>query len=129
MPAMPSPDTLEAFIARVVSGAHAEAIEEFYTPDSTMQENQAAPRVGREANAANERRVLSKVRSVHTTCVRPVFVNGDHVVIRWIFRFDRLDGTVMQMEELAWQRWEGERIAEETFFYDPAQLVPKAPSA
>ena len=29
------------------------------------------------------------------------------------------------MEELACQRWEGERIAEETFFYDPAQRVPK----
>ena len=31
------------------------------------------------------------------------------------------------MEELAWQRWEGERIAEEQFFYDPAQLAPKRP--
>lgn len=122
---MPSPDTLEAFIARVVSGAHAQAIEEFYTPDSTMQENQSPPRVGRDTNIANERRALSRVRSVQTTCVRPVLVNGDHVVIRWIFRFERLDGSLVQMEELAWQRWEGERIAEETFFYDPAQLAPK----
>jgi hypothetical protein len=29
------------------------------------------------------------------------------------------------MEELAYQRWEGEHIAAETFFYDPAQRVPK----
>jgi hypothetical protein len=29
-----------------------------------------------------------------------------------------------RIEELAYQRWEGERIAEETFFYDPAQLLP-----
>jgi hypothetical protein len=28
------------------------------------------------------------------------------------------------MEELAYQRWEGDRIAEETFFYDPAQTKP-----
>jgi hypothetical protein len=27
------------------------------------------------------------------------------------------------MEELAYQRWEGDRIAEECFFYDPAQLA------
>ena len=40
-------------------------------------------------------------------------------------RFEWLDGTVTRMEELAYQRLEGERIAEETFFYDPAQLVPK----
>jgi hypothetical protein len=25
---------------------------------------------------------------------------------------------------LTYQRWEGERIAEETFFFDPAQRVP-----
>ena len=60
-----------------------------------------------------------------STCVRPVFVHGDRVVIRWIFRFEWLDGTVTRMEELAYQRWEGERVAEEEFFYDPAQLVPR----
>jgi hypothetical protein len=31
----------------------------------------------------------------------------------------------MRMEELAYQRWDGERIAQETFFYDPAQRAPK----
>jgi hypothetical protein len=31
------------------------------------------------------------------------------IVIRGIFRFEWLDGTVTQMEEIAWQRWEGER--------------------
>jgi hypothetical protein len=31
------------------------------------------------------------------------------------------------MKELAYQRWDGERIAEETFFYDPAQRIPQRP--
>jgi hypothetical protein len=57
--------------------------------------------------------------------VRPVFVSGERVVIRWQFRFEWLDDTVTEMEEIACQRWEGECIAEETFFYDPAQRVPK----
>ena len=121
---MPTSDTLERFIARVEQNAHVEAVEEFYTANASMQENQSAPRVGRETHVANERRVLSRAKTVASTCVRPVFVHGDHVVIRWIFRFEWLDGTVTRMEELAWQRWEGERIAEETFFYDPAQRVP-----
>jgi hypothetical protein len=122
---MPTTDTLERFIHRVEQNAHAEACEEFYTEHSTMQENQAPPRVGREAHVANERLVLTKAKSMTSTCVRPVLVNGDHVVIRWIFRFEWLDGSVTQMEELAYQRWEGERIAQETFFYDPAQRVLK----
>jgi hypothetical protein len=31
------------------------------------------------------------------------------------------DGGKMQQEEVAWQTWRGEKIATETFFYDPAQ--------
>jgi hypothetical protein len=122
---MPTEDTLNRFIARVEANAHAEACEEFHTPDSTMQENQSPPRVGRDAHAAAERAVLARAKSVMSTCVRPVFANGDHVVIRWIFRFEWLDGSVTQMEEIAYQHWVGEQIASEQFFYDPAQRVLK----
>jgi hypothetical protein len=124
---VPTAETLERFIALVERNAHVEAVEAFYTADASMQENQSPPRTGRDAHAANERRVLAKAKSVASQCVRPVFVHGDRVVIRWIFRFEWLDGSVTRMEELACQRWEGERIAEETFFYDPAQLVPRRP--
>jgi len=124
---MPSPQTLERFIARVEENAHADAILEFYADNASMQENQSAPRVGRDALAAQERAVLAKARSVRSTCVRPVFVNGDRVVVRWIFEFEWQDGTRTRMEELAYQRWSGERVVEETFFYDPAQLVPRKP--
>ena len=122
---MPTTETLERFIARVEQNAHAEACEEFYTEDSSMQENQSPARVGRDAHVQNECRVMARARSVSSTCVRPAFVSGDKVVIRWIFHFEWLDGTVTHMEELAYQRWQGERIAEETFFYDPAQRIPK----
>ena len=121
---MPSPETLERFIARVESNHHAEAIEEFYAPDASMQENDMAPRVGRDNLVANERRVLAKMKSVRSTCVRPVFVSGDRVVVRWIFEFETLEGKRIRMEELACQRWEGDRVAEEKFFYDPKQLTP-----
>ena len=122
---MPTPETLERFIELVEQNAHVEAVAGFYTADATMQENQSAPRAGRDEHIANERRVLAKARALTSQCIRPVFVNGDRVVIRWVFRFEWHDGTVTQMEELAYQRWAGERIEEETFFYDPAQLQPK----
>ncbi len=121
---MPSPDVLERFIARVEANFHAEAIEEFYAPGASMQENDLPARVGRDALAANERKVLARMRSVKSTCVRPVFVNGDRVVIRWVFEFETLEGAGARMEELAYQRWEGDRVVEERFFYDPRQLAP-----
>lgn len=98
---MPSRETLERYIAQVERNAHVEAIEEFYADDASMRENQSAPRVGRDTLVANERRVLAKARSVQSSCVRPVFVNGDLVVVRWIFQFDWLEGGRTRMEELA----------------------------
>ena len=121
---MPSPETLERLIARVEQNAHAEALAEFYAENASMRENQGEPRRGRDLLVANERKVLARAKSVRSRCVRPLFVDGNRVVIRWVFEFEWLDKTFTRMEELAYQRWEGERIAEEQFFYDPAQMVP-----
>ncbi len=125
---MPTSETLERFIARVEQNAHAEAIAEFYTLDASMQENLSPPRVGREVLIENERRTLAKAKSVQSACVRPALMNGDIVVIRWIFEFEWLDGSTMRLEELAYQRWEGERIVQEQFFYDPSQFATSRPS-
>ena len=121
---MPTAARLEAFIAAVEGGAHAQVIEDFYTEDATMRENQAEPRRGRSTLVAQESAVLARTESVVSTCVRPVLVNGDHVAIHWVFEFAFKSGGRMRMEEIAWQRWDGERIAEEQFFYDPAQRKP-----
>ena len=126
---MPDLETLERFIARVEQSAHAEAIEEFYAENASMRENQAAPRVGRALLVARERAVLAKARNVHSACIRPVFVSGETVVVRWTFRFEWLDGTATRIEELAYQHWHDGRIVEETFFYDPAQLKASKPDA
>jgi hypothetical protein len=116
---------LERFIARVESNEHDKAIAEFYTEDASMRENQDEPRKGRDKLVAREQAVLARANSVTSRCVRPAFINGNRVVIRWKFRFVWLDGTLTEMEELAYQRWEGNQIAEEQFFYDPAQRRPK----
>jgi hypothetical protein len=121
---MPTPDTLDRFIARVESNAHVEAIQEYYTEGASMRENMKEPRTGRNTLMERERKTMDKAKSVRSQCVRPVFVSAERVVIRWIFDFEWPDGTRTHLEELAYQRWEGERIAEEQFFYDPAQLAP-----
>ena len=122
---MPSPEILRRFVARVEANDHVGAIEEFYATHASMQENDLPPRLGREALVANEKRALSKARSVSSACVRPVLVNGDIVVIRWLFQFEAHDGSKVRLEELTYQRWEGNRIVEEKFFYDPLQLKPQ----
>jgi hypothetical protein len=126
---MPKRETLDAFVAAVLSNKHDDAIARFYTPESTMQENCDPPRKGRDANVARERDFMARAKAIHSAMEGPIFVSGDRVVIRWVFRFDLPDGTSFTMDELAYQRWDGELIAEERFYYDPAQRARRSPSS
>lgn len=123
---MPSRDTVESFVALVEACRFIEAMERFYADDATMQENHLPPRVGKPALLAHERGVIASTSGVGARCVRPWLVEGDHVVIRWVFEFTLADGRRSRLEELAWQRWRGEQIVHEQFFYDPAPSRPAA---
>ena len=120
---MPDKKVLDDFLAMVLSGQHDRAIELFYADDSTMQENFGEIRRGRANHVARERATLARAKEVRTTLLPPVFTAGDFVVLHWIFEFVRPDGSIMRIEELAHQRWAGNQIAEERFYYDPAQLA------
>jgi hypothetical protein len=120
--AMPSRATVDAFIARVLSEDHVGAIRDWYCDDAWMQENQAPPREGgREALMAQEAATLARVDGVATELVGGPLIDGERVAIRWRFTFQLKGGGTMSMEEVAWQTWRGDKIAEETFFYDPTQ--------
>ena len=117
---MPSRARLDEFIAAVVSGDHAGAIERFYTEDASMQENAAPPRVGRDVLVAHERAVLERVKSVTSTCVSSI-VEGDRVAIHWIFDFVFYSGKTGRFDEVALQEWRGDKVWRERFFYDPSK--------
>ncbi|MBN8944427.1 MAG: nuclear transport factor 2 family protein [Rhizobiales bacterium] len=118
---MPSRETIEAFIAMVEANDHVRAIEQFYAEDASMQENTAAPRVGRDLLVAHEAAVLKRTR-VHTHKVTTFLVDGDHVAINWVFDMTGADGVTRRLDELALQLWRGDKIVRERFFYDPAPL-------
>jgi hypothetical protein len=119
---MPTPETVEAFAAEVEAGRFVEAIEGFYVETASMQENTDAPRVGRDVLVAGEKQVMAGFAAITAQLQGPILIDGDHVAIRWLFEFTTRDGAKRTLEEIAWQRWEGDRIVEEQFFYDPKQL-------
>ena len=119
---MPCRQTVDAFIAQVVSGDHVGAIRDWYQDDAWMQENQAPPRQGgREALMRQESAMIERSETVDTELLGGPLIDGDQVAIRWRFSFVFKDGGKLRMEETAWQTWRGDKIAEETFFYDPGQ--------
>ena len=118
---MPDRATVEAFVAQVVAGDHVEAIRDWYAEDASMQENQEAPRVGRDVLVAGEEAMLARVAAVRTELLSPPLVDGDRVAIHWRFTFTSKKGHTNSFEEIAWQTWRGDKVWREVFFYDPSQ--------
>jgi len=117
---MPSRERLNEFIAVVESGNHAGAIERYYTEDSSMQENAADTRVGREALVAHERGVLARMSHVYSKPISSV-VEGDNVAIHWIFELRAKSSKVHRIDEVSLQEWRGDKVFRERFFYDPSR--------
>ncbi len=119
---MPSLNTVERFVAMVEAGQGVEALEQFYSEHASMQENESAPRIGKEALLKFERAAQASATNLKSTCIRPVLLSGNVAVIRWVFEYTTKTGKAVRFEELAYQRWENELIVQEQFFYDPAQF-------
>src|SRR5262245_15077981 len=121
---MPTRERVQEFIALVEGGEYVRAIEDFYHPESSMQENGEPPRVGRQKLIEHERAVLAALHGMRTRRVETFLVDGDRVVINWVFEMTGRDGKVKTLDELALQTWNGDRIACERCYYDPAQIRP-----
>ncbi len=126
---MPTRQRVQDFIALVEAGDYVRAIEDFYHPDASLQENGAPPRVGRAALVAHEKKVLAGLKAMRTRRVETFLVDSDRVVINWVFEMTGPDGSTRVLDELALQTWDGDRIRRERFYYDPAQLRPAGRSA
>ncbi len=120
---MPSKDVVDRFVATVTGGDYVGAIERFYTPGASMRENQDEPRVGRDGLVRHEQGIMSMFERMTCEVLGPPLIAGDLVAIQWKFAFTPPGGEPRTLQEVAWQRWEDGRIAEETFFYDPRQIA------
>jgi ketosteroid isomerase-like protein len=118
---MPSRESVESLVALVEKSAFIEALERYYADDAVTYENQGEARRGLAKLIELERGVMASFKNIRSRCVRPFFVDGDHVAIRWQFEFETAGGHVVKMDEIAHQLWRGGKIVEERFFYDPAQ--------
>lgn len=122
---MPTIETLEDFVTMVEANQHVEAVERFYTPDATLQDNQSLETRGKNKQIENEKNLLLRVKKMYSKCIRPYFIKDNYVIIKWHFRFDFKNETFIDIEEIAYQQWNGEQIEKEQFFFDPKQFISK----
>jgi ketosteroid isomerase-like protein len=120
---MPTKERLRDFIATCERGEFVEALQNFYTDDATMQENDTPPRVGLPALVENEEAMMARARFDVKKAVSFVH-DGDRVAINWLFEFEVKGVGRLRMDEIAYQEWRGDRVFRERFYYDPAQRNP-----
>ncbi len=98
-----------------------EAIQEFYAPDATMQENNEPHRQGLAKLLEHERQVMARFKEIHVSRAESVLVDGNLAAINWTFEYTIQDGRRLRLEEMAFQVWQDGKIVRERFFYDTAQ--------
>lgn len=117
---MPHRERVAALVALVEEGMLIDALHEFYAEDARSQDNQEPPLLGRHRLIANAQHLLRSVRGLRVRAA-DWMLDGDRTRIRWIYEFTGHDGRRHRQEEVAHQRWRGDRIVEEYIHYDPAQ--------
>lgn len=122
---MPTIETLENFAATVEANMHVEAVERFYAPSATLQDNQSSERRTKYTQIESEKKLRLKIKKMCSKCIRPFFVKDDYMIFKWHFRFEFKNDTFIDIEEIAYQEWNGEQIIKEQFFFDPKQFIPK----
>jgi len=119
---MPSRNRVQQLVELVEQGKFVEALQEFYAEDATTQENHEPPRIGLPRLIREERRLMAGFRKIEAALVDNFFVQDQRAVIHWRFEFTHPLGLKIVLDELAYQLWRDDKIIEERFYYDPAQL-------
>ena len=123
---MPTLKTVEEFVTVVESNQHMMAVERFYMHSATFKDNQSFETRTKNKQIENEKNLLLEVKKMYSKCIRPYFIKDNYVIIKWHFRFDFKNDTFIDIEEIAYQEWNGELIENEQFFFDPKQFIPKS---
>ncbi len=113
-------EQLTQFIQLVESGQSVAAIERFYADDAVVFENHELARAGREKCAAYEREAVAKQAEPPRTRAASLACDDTtgRAFVEWLIRWKTAEGTWMRLEEVAAQRWSGDRIVEERFYYE-----------
>jgi ketosteroid isomerase-like protein len=115
-------DKAKNLYEEIGQGKALEAFEKYYSEDVRMIEATGDVREGKDTNREYEKNFFSSVKEMHGGGVNALTSdenNGFTMVESWMdVTFQ--DGNRMKLEQIARQKWEGDQIVEERFYYNPA---------
>jgi ketosteroid isomerase-like protein len=104
----------------VAQGKMLDAFEKYYHNDVVMVEASGETRKGKEANRKFEVDFMNMIKDVHGTGVNAITSNEKEattMVESWM-DVTMKDGKHSKMEEVAVQKWKGDQIIHERFYYN-----------
>lgn len=112
----------------VAQGKILDAFEKYYHNDVVMVEATGEERRGKEANRKFQNDFMEMIKEVHGSGVKAVTANDsdDITMVESWMDVTMKDGQRSKMEEVAVQKWQGDKIIHERFYYNMPQQPPQA---
>jgi len=108
---------LEDLFSYIREGRILDAINEFYSKDAVMQENNLPPTVGREANFEREKQFLSTVKEWQRFDVTAKGVGEDVTFYETVMDWVTTDGTQVHVEQVVVAKWQDGQITHERYYH------------
>lgn len=106
----------------IQEGKILEAMREFYADDLVMAENDNPPCTGLEANLVREKDFVENT-TWYGLELRGVAVGDGITMVEWWMDFhNREYGKRLAFTQVAVQRWRGDKIYDERFYYSPTEV-------
>lgn len=109
-------------LAKMISeGKIMEAFEKYYADDVVMQENEDAPRVGKDASRAYEEAFVNGIVEVHSSKILGTASNENYSMIESFMDVTHKDWGRIARTQVGVQTWKDGKIVNEKFYYNTAK--------
>lgn len=110
-------ENVEGLNHMILKGEILDAFDKFYSEDVVMQENVSDPVSGKAANRINEEAFVNGMTAFRGAEVKNVIINDAIAIIQWHFDYDHKDWGTRNYDQVSVQRWDGDQIVYEKFYY------------
>ncbi|WNJ21477.1 SnoaL-like domain-containing protein [Pontibacter sp. G13] len=116
---------VEELYQMINTGQMLDAFEKFYADDVVMIEATGEVRKGKDISREFEKKFLAGIKEIHGGGTPYIAANEDAGVtfVETWMDVTFQDGNRVKMEQIARQKWDGDKIVEERFYYNAAGMM------
>ncbi|MCX6754308.1 MAG: nuclear transport factor 2 family protein [Candidatus Nomurabacteria bacterium] len=111
-------ELVEDLVKMINEGKIMDAFEKHYADNVVMQENETAPRVGKDVNREYEKAFVEGIVEFHGGKTLGIAVGDNYSTVESFMDVTHKDWGRVARTQVAVQKWENGKIVNEKFYYD-----------